>query len=145
MPGAKVPVLSQRPDPLRYLVDTDWVIDYQHGRPGTVSRLDALLPQGVGISIVSLAELFEGQANSADPQAQERALSGFLAGVSVVPLDIAVCRRFAGERRRLRAEGNLIPDLDILIGCTALRHGLTLLSNNRRHFQRLQGLNIVSV
>ena len=41
--------------------------------------------------------------------------------------------------------GNIIADLDILIGCTAIRHGLTLLSNNRRHFERLQGLNIISV
>ena len=45
----------------------------------------------------------------------------------------------------MRAAGNLIGDLDILIGFTALRHGLTLLTNNRRHFERLQGLNIVSV
>lgn len=138
-------MLSQHPDPVRYLVDTDWIIDYQHGRLGTVSRLDAFLPQGVGLSIVSLAELFEGQLNSADPQAQERALLGFLAAVRVVPLDIAICRLFARERHRLRVEGNLIADLDILIGCTALRHGLTLLSNNRRHFQRLEGLDIISV
>ncbi len=137
-------MLSPRPDPIRYLVDTDWIIDYEHGKPGTVSRLDALLPQGVGLSIVSLAELFEGQLDSADPRAQEHALLGFLAGVRVVPLDIAVCRLFARERRRLRAEGNLIADLDILIGCTALRHGLTLLSNNHRHFQRLEGLSIIS-
>ena len=127
------------------MVDTDWIIDYQHGRPDTVSRLDAFLPQGVGLSIVSLAELFEGQLNSADPQAQERALLDFLAAVRIVPLDIDVCRLFARERRRLRLEGNLIADLDLLIGCTALRHGLTLLSNNRRHFQRLEGLNVISV
>ena len=130
---------------MRYLVDTDWVIDYQHERPRTVNRLDALLPQGVGLSIVSLAELYEGHLSSADPQAQERALLSFLAGVRVVPLDADVCRLFARERRRLRVEGNLISDLDLLIGCTALRHGLTLLSNNRRHFERLQGLNIISV
>ena len=130
---------------MQYLVDTDWVIDYQHERPSTVSRLDALLPQGVGLSIVSLAELYEGHLDSADPQAQERALLSFLAGVRVVPLDAAVCRLFARERRRLRLEGNLISDLDLLIGCTALRHGLTLLSNNRRHFERVQGLNTISV
>ena len=129
---------------MQYLLDTDWVIDYQHGRPRTVAMLDAFLPQGVGLSVISLAELYEGQLNSADPQAQERALMAFLTGVRILPIDIAVCRLFAHERRRLRAEGNLIGDFDLLIGCTALRHGLTLLSNNRRHFERLQGLNIIS-
>jgi predicted nucleic acid-binding protein len=35
-----------------------------------------------------------------------------------------------------------IPDL--LIGATALRHDLTLLSNNRRHFEAIQGLRLES-
>ena len=35
-------------------------------------------------------------------------------------------------------------DDDIWIGATALRHDLTLLTNNRRHFERMQGLSIVS-
>ena len=45
---------------MRYLVDTDWVIDYMHGVPELVDRFDGLLPEGVGMSIVSLAELYEG-------------------------------------------------------------------------------------
>ena len=45
--------------PMQYLVDTDWVISYQHDVPRVVSRLNALLAQGVGLSIVSLAELHE--------------------------------------------------------------------------------------
>ena len=32
-----------------------------------------------------------------------------------------------------------------MIGATALRHSLTLLTNNRRHFQRINGLTIISV
>ena len=32
-----------------------------------------------------------------------------------------------------------------LHGATALRHDLTLLSNNRRHFERVQGLSILSI
>ena len=62
----------------------------------------------------------------------------------IVQLDDEICRIFAQERGRLRADGNLIGDLDILIGCTAIRHGLTLLTNNRRHFERLRGLTIIS-
>lgn len=45
---------------MRYLVDTDWVIDYLHGREPVVSRLTFFAPQGIGLSIVSLAELYEG-------------------------------------------------------------------------------------
>ena len=46
------------------------------------------------------------------------------------------CRIFATERRRLRAAGAIIGDCDLLIGATALRYDLTLLTNNRRHFDK---------
>ena len=66
---------------MRYLIDTDWVIDYQRGVPRLVDRLDALLPQGAGLSIVSLAELYEGIFGSAAPQQNERRLRTFLDSV----------------------------------------------------------------
>jgi len=39
----------------------------------------------------------------------------------------------------------MIGDCDLLIGATALRHNLTLLTNNRRHFERIEGLHMESV
>ena len=134
-----------RSESLRYLLDTDWAISYLNQHPGTVQHLDTLRPEGIAISIVSLAELYEGPTNSYDPEQSERALTDFLGPFPVINLDIAICKTFGTERARLRAMGTLIPDMDLLIGATALRHNLTLLSNNRRHFGRLPGLNIVSV
>ena len=101
--------------------------------------------QGIGLSVISLAELYEGVLYSADPQRDEEALQRFLEGVYFVEIDIETCHIFATERGRLRAEGNLIEDFDLMIGATAIRHDLTLLTNNRRHFSRLDGLQIVSV
>ena len=130
---------------MRYLIDTDWVIHYLSDVGPVIDRVAELMPGDLGLSIVSLAELHEGLVGSRDRQAVERRLNDFLLGMTVVNLDEEVCRIFGRERSRLRAEGNLIGDLDILIGATALRHGLTLLTNNRRHFERLADLAIESV
>ena len=130
---------------MSYLLDTDWAINYLNQDSQTVRHLDALRPAGVAISIISLAELYEGVINSYDPDPSERALTDFLRPFPVVHLDMPICRIFGMERARLRAMGTLIPDMDLLIGATALRHNLTLLSNNRRHFGRLPGLRVVSV
>ena len=103
-------------------------------------------PAGIGISPLSLAELYDGILGDADPAHSEGELFAFLArGITTVEVDLETCRVFARERRRLRAAGNLIPDFDLMIGATAVRHNLTLLSNNRRHFQRIAGLNLISV
>lgn len=45
----------------------------------------------------------------------------------------------------LKRSGNIIPDFDILIAASALRHNVTLLTNNRRDFERIEGLTIESV
>ena len=124
-------------------MDTDWVIDYLHKAERTARRLEELLPQGVGLSVVSLAELYDGLAGSRNPDADSEALRLFLEAVEVVPLDDDSCRVFGEERARLRETGDIIGDMDILIGATAIAGGLTLLTNNRRDFERLQGLRIV--
>ena len=45
-------------------MDTGWVIDYLHKADRTVRRLESLFTDGVGVSVVSLAELYEGLARS---------------------------------------------------------------------------------
>jgi predicted nucleic acid-binding protein len=39
----------------------------------------------------------------------------------------------------------MIADFDLMIAATCLRHDLTVLSNNRRHFERVEGLTIISM
>lgn len=45
---------------MRYLVDTDWVIDHLHGHAQVVSRLEDLETARLDLSIISLAEMYEG-------------------------------------------------------------------------------------
>ena len=129
---------------MRYLVDTDWGINYLHGLPQYVERLNTLLFEGVGLSLISLAELYEGMLDSSTLESDEQILQNFLASVEPLGLDDETTRIFARERRRLRVAGTPISDFDLLIGAAALPHDLTILTNNRRHFQRIQGLNIHS-
>ena len=130
---------------MRYLVDTDWIVHALHGNRAVIQRLEELTGEGIGISIISIAELYQGVFYSNDPHGNELRLQEFLNGYDVVHLDDDICREFARARGKLKAVGTLIGDLDLFIGCTALWHGLTLLSNNRRHFRRLEGLDVISV
>ena len=57
---------------MRYLVDTDWAIDHLHGRRQVVRRLEELAPAGLGLTHISLAELYEGTFGSRDPEARIR-------------------------------------------------------------------------
>ena len=131
--------------PPQYLIDTDWVIDYLNDIERTKTRLEPLFPAGIAISVISIAELYDGIFGGADPARKEQELLAFLArGIDRLDVDAATATLFARERSRLRRAGTPIGDFDLLIGATALRHNLTLLSNNRRHFLRIPGLNLIS-
>jgi predicted nucleic acid-binding protein len=130
---------------LRYLIDTDWVIHYLNGRDDIVRRLDELQPEGLGVSVISLAELYEGIDYSTHPEGNEQDLHDFLRGVNVLGIDEEACKIFGRERGRLRKAGQLIGDFDLLIAATGLHYGLTVLTNNRQHFERVEGLQIESV
>ena len=128
-----------------YLVDTDWVIHYLNGQPEIVSKLQELQKQGLAVSAVTLAELYEGVYYSRDPEQKERDLDDFLRGISVLGVGQETCKVFGRERGRLRAKKKTVADFDLLIGATSLRHKITLLTNNRRHFEMIEGLQMESV
>jgi tRNA(fMet)-specific endonuclease VapC len=131
---------------VQYLVDTDWTIHYLNSHEGIVPRLQELQRQNsLALSIIALAELYEGVYYSREPEEDEAALRDFLRGVTLLGIDERTCQIFGKERGRLRAAGMMVGDCDLLIGATALCHDLTLLTNNRRHFERIAGLRMESL
>ena len=128
-----------------YLVDTDWAIDYLNGQDRTRKRLEDIEESGLVFSIISLAEVYEGIYYSKDPEGNEKALLDFLQDVTLINIDEEISRLFGKERGRLRAVGKMTSDFDLLVGITARRYGLTLLTNNRRHFENVEGLRIESL
>ena len=130
---------------MRYLLDTDIAISFLRGAQRARERVRTAIPDGIGFSFISLAEVYEGVHLSADPAASEHGLDDLLKGLTLVQLDRETSSIFGRERARLRRAGNIIPDFDILIAASALRHNVTLPTNNRRDFERIEGLTLESV
>lgn len=130
---------------LTHLVDTDCVIHHFHRVPAATRRIRELLPSGIGLSVVSVAELWEGVLYSRDPQGDQVELEEFLSTATVLGINYDICRRFGEIRGSLRRQGKPIADFDLMIAATALAHNLTLLSNNRRHFENIPGLRLESL
>ena len=130
---------------MRYLLDTDIAISWLRGLERARQRVRTAAREGLGISYVSLAELYDGVYQSTNRETGERELDALLVGLDLVSLDMETASIFGRERARLKRSGNIIPDFDILIAASALRHNVTLLTNNRRDFERIEGLTIESV
>jgi tRNA(fMet)-specific endonuclease VapC len=127
---------------VRYLVDTDWLIDAAIGRPVAVRTLARLRVHGLAVSIVSVAEIYEGAFGTPDPEGTLAEFREFLGGYAILPLTDPVAERFARMRASLRERGQLIADMDLLIAATAADGDLVLVTRNVRHFERISGLDL---
>jgi len=131
---------------MKYLIDTDWVINHLKGKNRVVRKLEELAPEGVAISVISLAEIYEGVYYSKNHLKSQQLLEEFLApDLRVLNVDQEICKIFGKERGRLRQQKKMISDFDLLIASTCLYHNLTLLTNNRRHYEIVEGLNMLSL
>lgn len=127
---------------MRYLSDTDYLIDASGGMSSAMLTLGRLADAGIAVSIISLGEMFEGAYSVSEPARVIAEYRMFLATYAVIPLSDPIMVVFGGLRVRLRRSGLLIPDFDLLIASTAIHHGLTLITRNRRHFARLPELTL---
>lgn len=84
-----------------YLIDTDWVIDHLHNVKKVVRKLEELASEGLALSIISLAELYEGVYYSTNPSENGKALKKFLSGVSIIRVEEEICKIFGRERGKL--------------------------------------------
>jgi tRNA(fMet)-specific endonuclease VapC len=97
-----------------YLIDTDWVIDHFSGVAAVSARLRELAPKGLALSVISIAELWEGVHFSRNPTQSRALLKEFLSGVMILGVDEQTCEHFGRPRGSLRRQGTPIADFDLL-------------------------------
>ena len=128
---------------ISYLIDTDWIIDHFNQQEKITRKLNDLIPEGIALSIISLAELYEGVIYSKDPAKSQKVLSTFIKEFPALELNESICKIFGLERGKLRQKKKVVSDFDLLIASTCLHHNLTLLTNNRKHYKMVDGLKII--
>ena len=93
------------------------------------------------ISEVTLAELKFGVANSEKPAQNKKVLENFLTGVQILPIFHSL-DLYASEKARLRKLGTPIDEFDLLIGVTSVFHELIMVTNNIKHFERIERIKL---
>ena len=127
---------------LTCLIDSDWTADNLKGRQDATALVNRLAPDGTAIRVVTHAEIYEGIFCGSDPTAHEASFRAFLRIAELLQITRLVARRFARGRGSLRQQGLLIPQADLFIAATALHHDLSLVTRNRRHYDRIPNLTL---
>ena len=125
----------------RYLLDTDIVVFFLRNNRKVYDHIKVLSPQQVFVSDVTVAELEYGNHCSGRYEENKAMLDNFLMQVNVVPFADAI-PLYAKERYRLRRSGLSIMDFDLVIACTSIVNNMVMVTNNAKHFKRVEGITI---
>jgi tRNA(fMet)-specific endonuclease VapC len=93
------------------------------------------------ISEITLAELKFGAELSENKNYNAGLVENFSKEITVLPI-LNCLDVFAKEKARLKKSGTLIDDLDLFIGCSAISNSLVMVTDNEKHFERLNGIVI---
>ncbi len=127
-----------------FLLDTNFCIHFLRGREWARTALGRLEPLDVAVSAVTVGELYEGTHHARVPAAEARKVEAFLDPIEIIPLGRGEAIEWGRIEAQLRKQGTPIEAEDGMIAATAHLHGLTLVSGNIRHFERVRGLKTVN-
>lgn len=96
------------------------------------------------VSFVTVGELLFGACKAKWPAARVADLKERLRAVVIVPYDLQLCEIYGELKAKLQESGRVVAPNDLWIAACAVRHSITLISNNRAHFENIPGLVLIS-
>ena len=126
---------------MKFVFDTDTCIAFLRGRDPVIRQRMALVSDNdIIVPSPVRAELFYGAARSATPGRTRQGVDAFLERFGSLAFDDAAADTYGRTRADLAVCGLIIGPNDLLIAAIALTHGLTLVTHNRREFERISTL-----
>lgn len=108
--------------------------------------LEHIGDDSVGIAALTASELLHGCHRATDPRLRARRFAfveSLLECTPVYSFGLIEARQHAELWATLAREGTLVGAHDVMIGATAVAHGLTLATLNARDFGRMPGLQLL--
>ena len=130
---------------MMYLLDTNTVSDYLRGHPGVLKNLKRHHHSLVAISSITKYELFYGLLKN--PQAHKKygeQLRLLFKQAQDLVFDAESALIAAEIKHDLTTKGESIGDCDNMIAALGLQYKTIVVTNNVKHFQRVENLVVIN-
>jgi tRNA(fMet)-specific endonuclease VapC len=126
---------------MKIVLDTNVYVDFAQGLRDAVDLIATESSQ-ILLPVVVLGELFYGFMKGSRARYNEEKLHHFIAtlGVSIIPANEDVARKYALIYSVLSAKGTRIPINDVWIAACCMSTGGTLLTRDR-HFEQVEQID----
>jgi len=127
---------------MKYIIDTDILSYFLKKHTQVVSQFEAADPDDLATTIINYTELLFGAYKSAKVEQKLTAIKAFLETLTTVNFDKRAGEKFAQLKVKLQEQGTILADMDLMIAGICLANGFILVTNNIKHFQRIEGLRL---
>jgi len=125
-----------------FLLDTDTIIYSLKGNECVVRNLERHQYDTLKISVISLMELYFGAYKSERTNANLAKVRRIEKSIPTITVDFFISETFGMIKSQMESQGTPLDDFDLIIAATALAHNLVLVTNNQKHFRRIDGLKL---
>ncbi len=127
----------------RYMLDTDMCSYIIKEHPVSVLKhFQKLEMENICISIVSYAELMYGVERSSSKRINNSVIKDFISHLDVIKWDVGAADAYAVIRTELEVKGTPIGAMDMMIAAHSKSINTVLVTNNHKHFTKVEGLKI---
>lgn len=127
---------------IQYLLDTNIAIYVIKRRPASALATFNRHHGRMALSAITLAELIHGVEKSSDPARNLNVVEDFCSRLSILPYPAEAAYHYGNIRATLERAGRTIGVNDLHIAAHARCYGLTVVTNNLREFERVEGLRL---
>jgi len=124
-----------------FMLDTDISSYIIKRRPATLVDKFEKYGETLSVSVITAAELRFGAEKAARPKLAEL-VEAYLDRLAILDWTNEVTRHYARIRADLERSGKPIGNMDLLIASHAVSQGMTVITNNLKHFSKVPGLKV---
>jgi tRNA(fMet)-specific endonuclease VapC len=126
-----------------FLLDTDIVIYWLRNKyPRIDKKIKKINEKRIFISSITVAELYFGAYNSTRKDENKLLIDELLEKINIIYFDENAADCFGEIKSLSKTQGKIIGDSDLFIAASAISNNLVLVTNNERHFDRIENLKV---
>jgi tRNA(fMet)-specific endonuclease VapC len=127
---------------MNLVIDSDILIYFLKGQIEIVEKLTAYPAEALFTTRINVTELLYGAYYSTKVQYNLKKITALLAQLPILEFDQQAGLIFAQDKAALKRQGNLIADMDLMIASITKANGFCLVTNNGKHFERIENLQL---
>lgn len=124
-----------------FMLDTDISSYIVKRRSATLVEKLEQHAEALSVSVMTAAELRFGAEKAGRPQLAQL-VEAYLERLAILDWTNEVTGHYARIRSELERSGKPIGNMDLLIASHAISQGMTLVTNNIKHFSKVPGLKV---